>query len=240
MTVSELIDLINLGADGGNVSSTLSARLRELIIKDELPANYVFPGELVLCNALGISRGSLRESYIALEAEGLIERSRRGTVVRERSEIPQVISINTAMQLSDFNDLIEFRSIFESGNARLAALRATEEDIATLEYYLAMMKSNTRDYKKLTLYDMKFHLEVADITKNWLLRTTMEATKDTFSKGIFNAFDSDPASNVERALMYHQKLIDAIKNKNADEAERLMKEHVLNISSRGIGERSGL
>lgn len=233
ISVGNLVKLINLG-NPANVSAALADRLRELITMHQLPADYRFPGEIILCDALGVCRGSLREAYRTLEAEGFIVRNRRGTVVSNSEKVLSSMTISTAMEITDFNDLMEFRVVIEAENARLAAIRAKKQDIIRLEYLLAMMDSFRNDISELTKYDMEFHTYLAKITGNWLFEKTMEVATPQFCKGMYKAFEAGAERTVDHAMEYHRKIIDAIKDQDADEASALMRMHIKYITDQGI------
>ncbi|MBK1783644.1 GntR family transcriptional regulator [Prauserella cavernicola] len=97
--------------------------LREMILDGKLP-----PGERLnevhLSQALGISRGPLREAINRLAVEGLVEAvTHRGVYVRSFS----------ARELSDFYEL---RVALETHAARLAARYAPQERIDELSHML--------------------------------------------------------------------------------------------------------
>ena len=228
MDLEELADKAR--PTGKKTAASLAENLEQLIIKQELPEGFRFPSETIFCEKLGVCRGTLREAYKALETNGLITRNKQGTVVRKMEEQLSNMSFATAMAMSDFADLMEFRTVFESENARLAAQRATASDVIYLDYLLAKMIDNRDNLCELTNYDMLFHVKLAYLTGNWLFSKTMEMASDTFKKGIFNAFQKGSNEIVDQAIIFHRKIIDAIKEKKDNEASRLMKEHLAYIS----------
>lgn len=228
MDVEELVQAIGFSASE-NIATSLANRLTEMIIANELPQNYVFPGEPALCEKLGIGRGTLREAYKILESSGYITKSRRGTMVNPQSSVIQAMPFSAAIELANYKDLLEFRSIFESEIARLAALRADEAHIINLEYYLAMMKVFVADHAELTYYDMRFHQELAKATQNGLLITTMEMATPSFCDGIRQAFMIDTERNIQSALESHRNILAAVKMRDAQKAWAEMNEHIRNI-----------
>ena len=118
-----------------NISQNLFQRFKELITNGQLPAGYMMPNENVVSEQLGIGRSTLREAYTALAVFGFIRRSKAGTFVNEIDNIVNIAPFSITVENSDLNDLLEFRYMLEGETASYAAKRATQDDIAQLEYY---------------------------------------------------------------------------------------------------------
>ena len=217
-----------------NISDSLYEHIRRLRTTEALPAGYVFPNENELCQRLNIARTSIREAYKALEIRGYITRTKRGTRVNTADEIAKALPFSAAIALSDFADLVEYRSVIESQLASLAAQRRTEEDIQALEKHLSNMKKNTRDLSKLTYFDTLFHITVAEATHNELFKRITEMSSSVFASGVFTAFGVDTEENVRQALISHEEILCAIREKNADAAAGAMFRHIANVRERGI------
>ena len=217
-----------------NTSNLLAQKIRQLIISGEIPEGSYFPNENEFCEQLGIGRGTLREAYKQLEVDGLIERSRRGTHVRNIKENRGNLSLNTAIAVSDYRDLLEFRVMFEAELAYLAAERATDQHIANMEAALASMRENTGNLLLLSYYDMQFHTEVCKAAQNRLLYGIMQTVSDTFEKSIYTAFQDDTDINITQALHYHAIILQAIIDHDGKVAERAMREHVRLVYDRAF------
>src|SRR5690606_11708776 len=64
------------------VGDEIVRQVKVLILNGNLKPGQRLPSELALARRLGVSRPSVREALKALEAIGLIERTREGTFVR--------------------------------------------------------------------------------------------------------------------------------------------------------------
>lgn len=216
-----------------NAADVLAEKIRTHIISGEIPAGYVFPSETVFCEQLGVSRSTLREAYKALETTGFIKREKRmGTVVNNFSDISRAAPLGTSLIMSDFGELMEFRVMIEAELARLAALRATEENIRNMQISLEKMRSSVDKLSDITKYDTMFHMEIAKASGNRLLISTMENAKDVFEDCIYRAFQIDTESNIAQALQYHTLLLDAIICKDSDRAYMLMRQHTKSVEDR--------
>jgi DNA-binding GntR family transcriptional regulator len=102
-------------------------RLREAIVTGRLQPNERLV-ESDLARSLGVSRTLIRAALVRLEHEGLVEHERhRGARVRLVSE-------------SEAVEILETRAVLEGLAARLAAERATPDDIEDLKGILADMQ----------------------------------------------------------------------------------------------------
>lgn len=229
---NEVLEKLRLNLPG-NASDLLAEKIRNLIISGELPAGYLFPNETVFCEQLGVSRSTLREAYKALESTGFIKRVKRfGTVVNDFPDISKSAPLGTSLIMSDLDELMEFRVMIEGELARLAALRATEDNIAVMRDSLENMKKSGSDLAELTRHDTLFHMEIAKASRNRLLISTMENAREVFQSGIFRAFQVDTASNVAQALAFHAQILDAIIHKDSDAAYSLMRRHIESVDER--------
>lgn len=212
-----------------NAANQLTDKLRGLIITGELPPNYMFPNENIFCEQLGIGRGTLREAYKALEATGLVSRTKRGTFVNDSDKIISSVPFSLAIEMSEFNDVMEFRIMTEAELARLAAQRSTVENIQKMRLNLELMRKNQTDLTKLTYYDMQFHMEIAKAADNKFIYNVMMAAVDAFSKSIYNAFQHNTASNIPQALSHHELILEDISKHDEKNAQRHMRSHINSI-----------
>ncbi len=209
-----------------SIADEIYVYIRHLIITEALPPHYVFPNENEMCQMLGTGRSTLREAYKALEASGFISRSKRGTRVNDAQSIACTIPFSMAIEMSDSNDLIEFRAMIEAELAALAARRATPDNIAQLRKCTEQMVSNQRNLLKLTQYDTEFHIEVAHASHNHLLINTMHMAVDSFFRGVYEAFLNQTEAMIASAIQYHHNILFAIESGEESVARTAMRSHV--------------
>jgi len=147
------------------------------IVSGKLSPGELLPTEAELAQRLGISRPSLREGLKALAQKGLIEgRTRRGTVVRDRSHW-DVLDADVLRWLAAappdpafFMDLLDVRVIFEPAAARIAATRASPDQILAIEAaFNAMAAALPDDVEACCGHDLTFHELITSATGNRLL-----------------------------------------------------------------------
>ena len=211
------------------MSDKLVNKLTNLIVSGTVKPGYSFPNEIVMCQKLNIGRSTLREAYKVLETQGFITRTRKGTAVNKPNDYIQKSILNIEIDKSDFNDLLEFRIVLEAETARLAALRATTDDIAALKKLLIMMEKEKNNIPKFSFYDSEFHLKIAEASHNKLLSKTMHISSEAFFKGIHSAFNMLDIDGIERAIKYHQTIFDNIILKDSKASQSSMKDHISDV-----------
>ena len=232
MTEDRLVSSLRMDTRG-TAADQLAAKIRAQILSGEIPAGFVFPNETLFCEQLGVGRSTLRDAYRALESTGFIKRIKHvGTVVNGFSDISKAAPLQTSLEMSGFDELMEFRVMIEAELARLAARRAAKEDLDKMELYLAKMRESTEDISQLTRYDTAFHLQIAHASGNRILLATMENAKELFQSGVYKAFQVDTAANVREALSYHSRILEAISRRDSEDAYRLMRERIASVSDR--------
>ncbi|GAB6902217.1 GntR family transcriptional regulator [Kineosporia succinea] len=202
--------------------STFSRRT-EAVLRDMILDGQMAPGERInevsLAQALGISRGPLREAIQRLAAEGLLTViSHRGAFVRtfERYQVDELYDLRTAL---------------ESHVVRLVCQRATDEEVAALgelvrETGAIISASPDAAYPA----DHDLHTRLIELARNETMgRATLEAQRQI---QLARRMSAKAPARARDALGEHQDLIAAIQRRDADRAAALMTEH-LDAARRG-------
>ncbi|HDL64204.1 MAG TPA: GntR family transcriptional regulator, partial [Proteobacteria bacterium] len=190
------------------------------LIRERIVNLYYQPGdplnEVKLAEEFGVSRTPIREALIRLSSE-------KSVIIIPRAGA-RVADIN----LHDFKVLIEIRLILERGAVRLAAMKATKEQIHRLEEL--NMEVEQADYEDLSVmldYDVQFHKIIRDIADNSYLSKYLTIVMNQFIR-------------IERIISYKPaifqtdlpKFIETLKQKDPDEMEKLIEHHLENIVKR--------
>jgi len=189
--------------------------LKERIVTGRIP-----PGERLMYETLtvelGISKSPLKEAFLRLEREGLVEIvPRRGTFVRR-------------FDTREVQELYQIREVLEGLSARLASLNATDEDIRNLEECCELLEEGLaeEDTNKCLKADLAFHNAVVGASGNEHLGKLIREHVLT------NLFAIAGEGNTyvelsEGALRWHRSIIDAVKGRDPDLAEERMKEQLV-------------
>lgn len=202
--------------------------LGKAILSGRYPVGGTLPPEPLLCEEFGVSRTVVREAIKSLVAKGLLFTGPKvGT--RVLSEVdwnwfdPDVVAWQAQCGLSPefLQDLQELRRVVEPAAVRLAAERATPQDIAVIENAYAGMKKAVEEGGDYVTHDMRFHQGLLQASHNRmlvqmskalnaLLRTSFEIStriKDgprnslPLHRAVLNAMIEHDGAKAERAVM---------------------------------------
>jgi DNA-binding GntR family transcriptional regulator len=185
--------------------------LRQSILRGDLAAGERLRSD-ALANELKVSRTPVREALRKLEAEGLVERSGSGLIVREFSE-------------KDLTELFYVREALEGMAARLAAENATPSEIGEIGELLDDMDAvgQRGDVAALRPLTGEFHQAICRAAHNdrllQSLKSLLEHVRQMQTSTLY--VEGRPAE----ALKEHRDLLRAIEARDADRAEDLARAH---------------
>jgi DNA-binding FadR family transcriptional regulator len=193
------------------------------------------PAERALCEQFGVSRVPIRQALSALELNGIIY-SRQGEgvyVKRSRTDHSESVIF---FQSASPEDIIEVRMNIEPLIVKLAAQRATDEDIEELRLTIKEMEKETIAGVYVPATDHKLHFGIAKASHNDLFFNIMAAISNAMKKQEMWKFIRD--RTVTRPdyrdinFKEHQLLIKAIEDHKEKEAVDLMTKHMNNLYDR--------
>ena len=199
------------------------------IVRHDVKPGEAFPDEATLSAQLGISRTVLREAVKVLAAKGLIEvRPRTGTRVRPQRDWnlldPDVLQWRYEASPDErlLRNLTEVRRLIEPPAAGMAALYATDEQVASTEaWYRRMLEEHLVD-EALINADMGFHGAIPAATQNDLLQHLGKTISLTlrFSRTVTA---SVPGTS-KASTPLHWAVYEAIRDRDPPAAEGAMRE----------------
>jgi GntR family transcriptional repressor for pyruvate dehydrogenase complex len=132
--------------------------------------------------------------------------------------------------------LIEARANLEQETARLAALRATDDDIVQLEVALLAF-DNASELLARAEADIAFHSLLAKATQNPVLQVMFGSiTTLTFEIMLRSLVDPE---TVAKGAPLHHTILKAVKDKDPDTAMKAMSQH-LHIAEDTYGDDLGI
>lgn len=175
--------------------------------------------ERQLSEKLAISRTPIREALARLEQEGLVRIvPRKGVYIvrKTKQEILEMITVWAAL---------------ESMAARLITLHASDQEIASLRKMFAtfegdQIQAHIDEYSDTNI---KFHQTILNLSKCRLLKDTAD--------GLFIHMRSIRARTIseqnraDRSIVDHLHIIEALESRDTELAERLVREHTLNLAA---------
>jgi len=190
-------------------------RLREDILSGKYKEGDELK-EVAIGEELGVSRTPVREAFRQLELEGLIQ------------IIPNKGAYVTGITEKDVKDIYMIRSLLEGLCARWACEHITEEQMEEMEenIYLSKFHAGKGHLEQLAELDNRFHEILYEACNSKMLehqlRDFHEYVLRVRKKTLSNA-NRGPKSNEE-----HEMIMEAIRAKDADRAEKLANMHMLN------------
>jgi DNA-binding GntR family transcriptional regulator len=197
-----------------SVVERLFERMRNHIIEGRFaPGQRLVEADLT--EQFKISRGPLREAVRRLAAEGLVDITHNRGARVKRLDHGEVIS------------LYEVREVMEGLAARLAAERASaserKEIQASFDEMAQMLSgNNVRGYIAL---NSSFHALILKAARNETLQAAITRLQTPVLRLQFESMMTDEV--VRESFEEHRGIVAALVSKNPDEAERLMRHHIL-------------
>lgn len=172
-----------------------------------------------LAEELGVSRTPIREALSRLEQEGLVRmKSRRGTFVLRKSK-PEILQI------------IDVWGALESLAARLGCEHASDDEIGGLRKMFVNLDDTERALAAIDEYsdeNIRFHQAIISLGKSGPLSeiaerlfTHMHAIRARSLRG---------EGRVAESVVNHLHIIEAIEQRDAVLAERLVREHTCHLA----------
>jgi len=202
-------------------------KMKALLESGDLRAGSKLPPERELAEMLEISRPSLREALKALSVMGILKaQPGQGTFVTD--EFLAILSepLHFLMLLKEnlpFTELFEARTVLETKMARMAAMRASEEDLRAMELSLGGMKDNLDFPKGFVEHEIRFHQAIIDAAGNTLLSTVMEILYKLLNHNREKA--AAVLDNLDEMYECHYKIYEEIAKSNPEGAERAAEQH---------------
>ncbi|MEI2604967.1 FadR/GntR family transcriptional regulator [Erwinia aphidicola] len=210
----------------------ISNLLINCIKQGQFPAGAILPPERELAKQLGVSRSSIREALIALEITGWVE-IRTGNGVYVMNPLPQSESAPAEEEFS-LKALIQARQVYEAMTAELAARNGSDDQRAELqEITQDLIQLHVNDDKFLR-EDKRFHLLIAEMTGNEVLRDMMEYLWNKRKSSRFVRLESHYAeSDFPREMNQdHADIAAAIIARDGPQARACMERHLQHVYDR--------
>ncbi|MCC7041737.1 MAG: GntR family transcriptional regulator [Burkholderiales bacterium] len=197
------------------------AALRQMITDADI---YAHPDEIrldekQLSAALGVSRTPIREAMTLLEQEGFLRTEPRRGIFIVRKTKREII------------EMIQMWAALESMAARLATTHATDAEIAELrrlfdEFRTEAPADHLEEYSEANI---AFHQAIIRLSKSPLMiKTTDNLFMHVRAIRKLTISQKDRAA---RSIADHMHIIDALEQRDTELAERLVRQHSLDLAT---------
>ncbi|HEY9266467.1 MAG TPA: GntR family transcriptional regulator [Microbacterium sp.] len=190
------------------------------VLRMEIVQGTLAPGTKLsegrLAERFGTSRMPVREALQMLaRADFVIVEQRRGTFVRGVSQ-------------REIVDLYEVREALEGMAARLCATRASEELLDRLDMLMQRMASAVAadDSAAYIEADEQMHGLIFEGSANSRLMDQYRLLSDHLHRNYLSTVVTRRPGRLSRSMSEHQIVVEAVRMRDADSAERAMRHHV--------------
>ena len=196
------------------------------------------PRESDLSVRFGASRGTIRESVRALEERGLVKVTHGVGAVVQPSEQWNILDADvldvilaTARSHDVLSAFLETRRILEVEAVALAARRAADEDLRTIEETFERLEAaakaaltNPLEEVNYLRTDAEFHSAIFRATGNIILGKMLEPLQKALQTAMRPL--ARPHHRITRSLPEHERIMKAVTNRDVEGARAAMEEHL--------------
>ncbi len=191
-------------------------RIRDSILEQRLTPGTKLTEES-LCGIFGVSRTTIRRVFLLLSKDNII------TLEKNKGAVIASPSVEQAHQV------FEARATIEHALLKLASESAKPADIATLRVHLereqdALNNANLAAWIRLS---GEFHIVLARIARNEPMCSFLEQL--VFQSSLIIALYGTGGAPSNCKGGEHERLVDALEQKDSETAQRIMAEHLASI-----------
>ncbi|MBD2865599.1 FadR/GntR family transcriptional regulator [Paenibacillus oceani] len=212
-------------------------QIRKSVDLGELKSGDKLPSERELAEELSVSRAAVREAMSVLEAMRIVKvLPGVGIYIEEDPTKDLIARMDEMVKVgnSDLISLLEVRQAIESQAAHLAAIRRRDSDLRALEEAYGNLKQSVERNEVAAEEDYDFHIAVVEATYNPMLMEAVKFLSEKFLAGLYHSRSESIRIPGKSAIVLeeHWRIYRAIADKNAEQARKLMWEHLDNVKSR--------
>ena len=175
--------------------------------------------ERALSEALGVSRTPIREAMTLLEQEGFLRTLPRKGIFIVRKTKKEVV------------EMIQMWAALESMSARLATLHAKDEDIAGLRHMFDSFRDSTpaEHIEEYSDANIAFHQAIVNLGGS---QTIADTIKNLFIHvRAIRKMTIAQSDRAARSIVDHMRIIEALERRDTELAERLVRQHSLDLAA---------
>ncbi len=216
------------------LAQQVTDEIQRLMLTGKLREGEKLPSERELCELFGVSRTVVREAIRILQTKGLVEvRPGIGSIVRSPSSNQVIEGLSLLIQAKangaeiSLVALCEVRSLLEVEIIKLAAERATPEDIEEIQKIVddleTLLNLPARFYERA----VDFHRSLALATHNLLLVIIFDAIQELVL-GMRQTLVPEPIAP-QAALRSFRQILEHIQARNPGGAAQAIEQHLYEI-----------
>jgi len=215
------------------LSAELADQLCARIRTDRLAPGDRLGTEADLADEFGVSRTVVREAIGSLRGLGVVTgRQGRGLCVAEADNFSSVLRKALVPQVASsqgWRELQQLRAVIEIGSIALAVELITSEEIIHLQTIVAEMKRVMKNLKQDKAGTSKAYKEMDCLFHQTILAASHSSFVKQFHGVLldyFQAGEFDDRIPTNKALREHEKIANAIADRDVDQATKFLTEHL--------------
>ncbi|KPV45086.1 FadR/GntR family transcriptional regulator [Alicyclobacillus ferrooxydans] len=214
-------------SDNVALSQKIVAKVTDAITRGELRPGDRLPTEREMAAQFQVSRTSIRDAIKILTGRGLLTvKHGVGIFVADPNKSIEDSWAHDA-QSANLRDLFEIRKMLETEASFYAAERASDEDIKRISEILDEALVHESDLQSLSLYDARFHVAIAEASKNLLLVKVMWSLLESLEEGRRSSLEIPGRAAI--SIREHQAILKAITEHDSNRARNAMLAHLTSV-----------
>ena len=223
------------GPQRRRLADDIYGRVLEMIAAGQFVEGTRLPSENQLCREYSVSRPVVREAFARLRSDGIVvARQGAGSFVRRRP--PQaLIEHSGAGDVAAIMRCMEARLALEPAAARHAAYRASPADLELIARKLDQMEASMRARVPSREADLDVHRAIAGASGNDLFCDMLDVVRPIMLRAIDVAqtlTKMGDAQRVDTVVDEHRQILEAIRSRDGEAAELLMRYHLVQARRR--------
>lgn len=197
-------------------------------LKADIQSNYqpgdYLPNERLYAERFDVSRNTVREALIFLEAYGFVEKTQRGPRVTtpDLSMAFDIIETVFDRSLATCQDVIEFRRGIDLAVMPSVVKRISDAQIGQLKLHLAQMRA-ALTVRQGAEADYAFHQVLIEASKNTVIHKLFAALRPIIV--FYQEIGKQRPHNDARSLENHQDIVDALEQRSLEKVTAAFIEH---------------
>ena len=222
------------------LGDNIAKDLMEQIIANKLELDTKLKSERLLAEEYGVSRTVIREALRTLSDQGfLVIMPGKGAYVRHPGSEAITDNMTKLRNIGSYSlaELLEVRRMLEVAILRLAAERATDQQIDELERRWQAIEDGAVDVESFIHLDNEFHHHLFSLGDNTVMEMLATGLYDSVDRAWFIPMLMD-TSKMVRSQQEHWEIVSALRSRDPDRCEAAILAHLRSIFAKVVEQQS--
>ncbi len=218
--------------DNRALSEEIVSQISDAIIGGALAPGDRLPPERELAGQFGVSRTVVRDAVKTLAGRGVLQVRRGAGIFVTTGEENMIGHLDTLsnvlpVQGAGLKDLFDIRRVLEAQGAEWAARRRSPHHLELLRKILDEAYSQPEDPRVLSEKDARFHVAIAEASRNLVLVRVMLTLLDLLATARRETLHIP--GRAKRSLEEHERVLGEIEVRNPEGARWAMLAHLRSV-----------